>query len=182
MDNPFIIGKNVYLRPLELEDSACYVKWLNDGEITRSLAYMRRFPINMVREKEFIQEKYKSTNDIILGIVFKPDNNLIGSIGLHEINPVNRTAVLGILIGDKNYHNKGLGTEVVKLMLNYGFNTLNLHRISLEVNADNTGAIRCYEKSGFKLEGRLREDYYFDGKYKDKLIMGILKSEQPVSD
>ena len=59
----------------------------------------------------------------------------------------------------------------------WGFDTLNLNRISLRVNDDNTRAIHCYEKVGFQHEGRLRQDNFHDGIYRDTLIMGLLRGD-----
>lgn len=177
MNNPFLISENVYLRTLEKEDADIYVSWVQDWELIKNVPTRFRFPFNTVKEKEYIRNLYQSPDNMVLAIMFKQNNKFIGTAGFGDINPINRSAVFGIIIGDKNYRNKGLGLEVVKVMLNYGFSILNFHRIYLEVNADNTPAIKCYEKAGFKIEGRLREDYYFDREYKDKLIMGILKEE-----
>ena len=92
-------------------------------------------------------------------------------------NEINRTAILGIFIGEKKEQNKGLGAETIKLLLDYGFNYLNLHEISLEVYEFNKRAIKCYEKVGFKECGRKRESKYLNGKYYDIITMDILKSE-----
>ena len=177
MNNPFLISKNVYLRPLEKEDADTFVSWIEDWELVKNIPQRFRFPFNTAKEKEHINNLYKSSDNIVLAIIYKSEEKFIGTTGFGDINPVNRTAVFGLVIGDKNYRNKGLGTEILNLMLKYGFNILNFNRIYLEVNADNIPAIKLYEKAGFKIEGCLRQDYYFDGEYKDKLIMGILKGE-----
>ena len=65
----------------------------------------------------------------------------------------------------------------MKLLLQYGFSTLNLNRIALEVYDSNSRAVRTYEKAGFVLEGRKRQAAYRHGKYSDVLIMSVLRSE-----
>ena len=81
------------------------------------------------------------------------------------------------MIGEKNYWGQGFGTETTSLMLELGFNTLNLQRITLRVFADNERARNVYRKLGFVEEGRLRRDRFFDGEYCDTIMMSILREE-----
>jgi RimJ/RimL family protein N-acetyltransferase len=81
------------------------------------------------------------------------------------------------VIGEKSLWNMGYGTEVMRLMLKHGFNTLNLNRIALEVYENNPRAIRSYEKAGFFLEGRKRQGMYKNGRYIDIFLMSVLRSE-----
>lgn len=175
MKEPFIVGQKVYLRPLEVDDIDNFVTWLNDEEVNKYL--IRTMPLNRVREKEFLEGLYKDNHEIILGIALKANDELIGVIGLHKISLPFRNAEMGIIIGDKSRWSKGYGSEAVRLMLKYGFDQLNLHRVYLTVLDFNLRAIRVYEKSGFKMEGTFREHVYRHGKYCDVLIMGILRDE-----
>lgn len=102
---------------------------------------------------------------------------LIGHISLHDIDHLNRNAFLGIFIGEEEHRNKGYGAEAIRLVLDYGFRTLNLHNIMLSVHADNYAGIACYKKVGFREAGRRREWVYKDGKYIDRVYMDILARE-----
>ncbi len=175
MKYPFIIGKRVYLRPLEIDDADNFVTWLNDEEVNKYL--IRTMPLNKIREREFLEGLYKDNKEVILGIALKANDELIGVIGLHKISLAFHNAEMGIIIGDKSRWSKGYGTEAVGLIVKYGFDQLNLHRIYLTVLDFNLRAIRVYEKSGFKMEGTFREHVYRHGKYCDVLLMGILKDE-----
>ena len=73
---------------------------------------------------------------------------LIGSISLHDIDQINRHAFIGIFIGEEEHRSKGYGAESIRLILGYGFKTLNLHNIMLSVHADNDAGIACYKKVG----------------------------------
>jgi diamine N-acetyltransferase len=86
-------------------------------------------------------------------------------------------AEFGIVIGDKSYWNQGYGTEAVRLLVRFGFHTLNLNRIFLRVYETNPRAIRAYEKAGFTSEGRERQAEFRNGKYIDVLRMSILRAE-----
>ena len=88
-----------------------------------------------------------------------------------------RWGEIGILIGDKEFWNRGYGTDATRALVRWGFDGLNLNRIWLRVYEDNARAIRCYEKVGFRIEGRLRQDRFRDGRYLDTIIMAILRDE-----
>jgi len=171
----FLEGKRIYLSPLEMEDLDRFCGWYNDPKLRRFL--ILPYPTTKMDEKEFIEKKTKSKEDIVLSIVAKKGDRLIGNIGLHQINRVTRCAMLGIAIADLKMTSKGLGTEAMRLMLDYGFRTLNLHRIELFVHGFNTRAQKAYQRIGFVEEGRKREALYTEGKYHDEIIMAILKDE-----
>jgi RimJ/RimL family protein N-acetyltransferase len=175
MRNAFLIGEKTYLRPIDKDDAPTLATWFNDAEVTRYLLWHR--PINVAQEEEFIQKMQASETDLMLGIVTRDGDRLIGCLGLHQTDVRNRHAVFGISVGDKSYWGKGHGTEATRLVLDHAFATLNLNRVWLQVFEFNPRAQRCYEKLGFRHEGRLRQHIYRDGKYCDSLVMGILRSE-----
>ena len=176
MQNPFIVGKKVYLRPRDIADVDPFVMWLNDEEIRQYL--LMSFPLNRITEREYIEKRHsRDDRNIRLGIVLKENNQLIGGIGLSGISVPHRHATLGLFIGDKSCWSKGCGTEAIKLMLGYGFDELNLHRISLSAFDFNKRAMRAYEKAGFTKEGLLHDGIYKNGRYWDVHPMAILESE-----
>ena len=175
MQNPFLIGSTIYLRPLERADAATLLPWVNDPAVTRHLLLHR--PVNLKAEEEFIDHLYQSEQDVHLGIVVRRTGRLVGGCALHRIDAKNRSASLGIFIGAKNAWGRGHGTEALRLLVGYAFDTLNLNRVWLHVFEDNQRAIRCYEKVGFKHEGLLRQDYFRAGRYWNTVVMGILRGE-----
>lgn len=166
----------MYLSPTNVEDGEIYTKWLNDFKVTD---YIGKSSVvcTLEAEKKWLEENNQRQNKIVFAIIDKEKDELIGNCGLYEINTVSRTATLGIFIGEEEGRNKGYGTEVVGLLLDYGFSYLNLHEINLDVIAFNQRAIRCYQKCGFKEYGRRRESYFLNGKYHDIISMDILKNE-----
>ena len=175
MKTPFLIGDRIYLRPLEREDAPLLEVFINDPEVTRTLSVYR--PLNRQHEEEFIDGIAKSEHDIVLAIALKVDDRMIGTTGLHRLNFTDRRAAFGISIGAKDEWNKGYGTEAARLIVRYGFETLNLNRISLLVFETNLRGIRAYEKAGFKREGVLRQAVYRESRYVDVFAYGILKEE-----
>ena len=90
---------------------------------------------------------------------------------------VHRSAELQIRLGEAAERGQGYGTEVVRLLLDFAFKDLNLHRVYLHVFSTNTAVIRVYEKVGFVREGLLRKAAHINGAYVDVLVMGILREE-----
>jgi RimJ/RimL family protein N-acetyltransferase len=175
MKNAFIIGETVYLRPLELDDLHLCQKWMNDPQVRRFISPVH--PLNQLAEKAFLEELHKRPEDIILAIVLQNGDRHIGNTGFHNMNHVDRMAEFGIVIGETDCWQKGCGTETTRLMVDYGFNTLNLHRIYLRVHADNPRGEAVYEKVGFRREGLMRQARFHDGRYHDVILMGILREE-----
>lgn len=173
----FIAGKQVYLRPLEEDDlDGKYLGWLNDPEVNRYLE-SGIFPYTKKELEAFYEALQGSRDQVILAIADAKSNEHIGNVKLGPINWIHRKATLGILVGEKHCWGKGMGTEAIRLTVEYGFFRLNLRRIELGVHADHAAAIRAYEKVGFKIEGRLREGLFSQGQYRDSLWMGLLHSE-----
>jgi RimJ/RimL family protein N-acetyltransferase len=173
----FAEGSLVLLRPLERADlNEHYLGWLNDPEVTR-YTETGTFPTTAEDLENFYRSVTGSKNDVIFAIVDKKSGRHVGNVKLGPIHWLHRSAILGILIGEKEFWGKGIGLEATHLVVEYGFNRLNLHRIELGVFAEHKAAVRCYEKAGFKVEGRMREDLFHDGEYKDRIWMGLLRSE-----
>lgn len=176
-DVGFAEGSSVILRPLEHSDlNERYLAWLNDPEVTR-YTETGTFPSTAEDLETYYRDVNRSKSDVILAIVDKGSERHIGNVKLGSIHWIHRSAIFGILIGEKEFWHKGLGLEATRLMVEYGFERLNLHRVDLGVFAEHEAAVRCYKKVGFKVEGRMREDLYQGGVYKDRLWMGLLRSE-----
>ena len=169
-----IVGERIYLSPRNSEDVELFTEWLNDFSVTDYIGRSQMI-VTLKGEKEFLETE--PDNGIVLVIVTLEENKLIGTISLDNINRVSRTASLGIFIGDKNYRSKGYGTEAIMLILDYGFNYLNLNNIKLDLMEFNERAFNCYKKCGFKEYGRRRKSEFVNGKYYDKISMDILAEE-----
>ena len=169
-----LVGERIYLSPRNLEDVEKYTECMNDFNITD---YTRRSHqiMTIEAEKKYLEEKIDA--EATFSIVDSQEDKLIGTIGLEDINHFRRTAELGIFIGDKEYRSQGYGTEAIKLILDYGFNYLNLNNIKLDLMSFNERALKCYQKCGFKEYGRRRECKFINGKYYDSIEMDILAEE-----
>jgi RimJ/RimL family protein N-acetyltransferase len=178
---PIINGERIRLRAAEKEDIPQFLRWVNDADVAENLLLV--FPISRHEEEQWyasMMERPPSEHVMVIEVkeTKKGEKNIpIGNIQFLEIDWRNRSTEIGIMIGEKSYWNQGYGTEAMRLMINYGFHTLNLHRIWLRVFEQNKRGIRAYEKAGFIHEGKYRQAEYQHGKYQDVLLMSILNDE-----
>ncbi len=168
-----IIGEKVNIRAVERDDLPRYVRWLNDPEVRENLAMF--YPMSLAEEEKWFEDKIlkRDENNKTFAIETK-DGVHIGGTGLDSINWKDRNAEFGIFIGEKDYWNKGYGTDATKTIVKFAFEEMNLARVYLRVYDDNPRAIRVYEKAGFEREGVLKKHIFRKGRYSDVIIMGIL--------
>jgi RimJ/RimL family protein N-acetyltransferase len=166
-------GNKCYLSPLNSRDAGKFTEWLNDLEVTENLTLYSSI-INTENEKIFLETLCKDHN---YSIIDNDTNELIGNCGFLDLDHLNQTAEVGIFIGNKNYWNKGYGTEALTLLVDYGFEALNLHNIGLRVYSFNERAIISYEKAGFKKTGKRREALLRKDERHDIIFMDILCNE-----
>jgi len=169
-----IPGKKTRLRAIECEDIPTFVRWLNDPEVRHYLKIY--LPMSKAEEEEWFERQMEDDSGRVFGIE-TGEGVLIGNVGLSDLDWKNRSAFLGIVIAEKEYWGRGYGSDAIVALLRFAFGEMNLHRIYLSVFDFNQRAIRCYEKCGFRPEGRAREALFRDGRYHDALQMAILRQE-----
>lgn len=169
-----LIGENLYLSPINLEDCNKYTKWLNDMEVSIGLNAV----IKLIDEDtEIISLERLKKSDYNFAIIDLKKDKLLVNTSFVKMDYINRVGEVGIFIGNKNYWNGGYGYEALSLLLDFGFNILNLNNINLRVYSYNNHAINCYKKVGFKECGRLREGKIIGGEKYDVIYMDILARE-----
>lgn len=174
--NEMLEGKLVNLRVVEKGDLEEIMKWVNKKEITKYLSYFL-YPISQEEEEKFIEKALRHNDSEKNLVIETKDKEYLGQINLHNIDWKNMNAELGIVIGKEEYWNKGYGADAIKTLLDYAFHQLNLYKVYLRVFEYNERGIRCYQKCGFKEERRLRKSHFFERKFYDVIIMGLLKEE-----
>jgi UDP-4-amino-4,6-dideoxy-N-acetyl-beta-L-altrosamine N-acetyltransferase len=175
VQTPFFLGPRLYFRPLEREDAPRLAAFVNHPDVRRNLLVHR--PMNTAQEVGFIDTLTASQRDVMFAIVLRDGDRMIGTTGLHDMDFRSRRATFGMLLGEPSEWGKGYGSEATRMVLDYGFGTLNLNRVQLEVLEHNVAGLRAYEKAGFRREGVMRQHHYVDGAYVDTVVMGILRSE-----
>lgn len=166
--------QHISLTPLAVDDLPLLFEWINDRE--QVLFNGPYKPVHWDQHKAWF-ESIQARKDVVIFGIRLENRKLIGSCQLHSINPIHQSAELQIRIGETEERGHGYGTEAVRLLLDFAFKDLNLHRVYLNVFANNVRAIRAYEKAGFSREGLLRGAAYIDGNYLDVIVMGILRDE-----
>jgi RimJ/RimL family protein N-acetyltransferase len=168
-----LAGNRCYLSPMDENDAEKFTEWLNDLELIINLQ-MYNGVINVENERRFLGDLSKEQNYSIIDF---ENDELIGICGLLDIDHLNQTAEAGIFIGNKNYWNRGFGSEALTLLLDYGFKALNLNNVMLKVYSFNKRAIKSYEKVGFKLIGNRRNALKRGRATHDVLFMDILEKD-----
>jgi len=180
-----LFSERLRLRAAERSDIPLFLNWINDPEVTENLVII--LPFSSTEEETWYEAMLKRPVEEHVMVIevkepiadasetfnWKP----IGNIQLMDFNWRIRKAEVGIMIGEKDQWDKGYGTEVLKLMLSHGFNTLNLNRIWLQVYEKNLRGITAYQKAEFKAEGRMRQAHYQHGNYYDIIIMSVIRDE-----
>lgn len=174
----FLAGEHVSLRAVEENDYAHLARWINDSVFSYYLFY-GQLPMNVEQAGAMFRQQVESPSNVVfmMEVMEKRKKKPIGITGLYDIHPRSLKAEFRVHIGETDYWGKGLGLETTQLMMFYGFDRLNLHRISLGVTAENVAALSTYIKAGFIKEGVIRDGMYRNSRYYDDVLFGILRDE-----
>jgi RimJ/RimL family protein N-acetyltransferase len=174
---PMIAHGSIYLRPAEREDIPLFVGWFNDYATSRALAI--RAPMSITAEEQWYERAVANQGKDGYHFVGcrLADDRAVGTVGLFDLDLVNGSAALGITIGAAADRGKGHGTDMLKALIAFGFDTLRLERIELDVYDFNDGAHRLYRRVGFVDEGVARHRIFREGRYRDLYRMSILAGE-----
>lgn len=170
-------GEKVRLREYRREDIPLAQAYINKAEMKRLLSGSP-FLLTLWDEEKFITSLSASQgSNYSFAIETLAEGHYIGGCGFNRLDWKNRNCEIGIFIGDEEYQNKGFGTDAMKILIRLCFNQLNLYKVGLNVLSYNERALKVYRRLGFKEEGRLRQERFFDGAYHDLIIMGLLREE-----
>jgi RimJ/RimL family protein N-acetyltransferase len=173
----FLRGRRVRLRPLERVDLPRYQELFSDPEINLFYGGLG-VPENLAKLQRRYEAGEYDTTDRFLLLVIEAEGTIIGAIVLRNTeNLPSRSATFGILIGDPAYLDRGYGSEASALLLDYAFAILGYHKINLDLFEYNARAQAIYEKLGFVVEGRRRENHWSRGRFWDDILMGVTAEE-----
>jgi RimJ/RimL family protein N-acetyltransferase len=146
--------------------------WANDPDIMRLMNRQR--PVS-ASEHEAWFESIRQRDDCAFFAVETSEPAVhVGNVWLWAIEPRHHKAELRIVIGEPSARGKGVGTEAIELLCRHGFERLGLHRIYAHVLAINPAARRAFERSGFHLEGTLRDDRWTGECFTDTYVLARL--------
>ncbi|NLY92043.1 MAG: GNAT family N-acetyltransferase [Firmicutes bacterium] len=169
-----LVGKRVYLSPINPDDAEIYTKWMNDLKISIPLGNASSL-YSLPKEKEVLEEL--ANEGYNFAIVELTTDRLLGNCSLFELDLIHRRAQLGIFLGEKEDWGKGFGTEAIQLLLEFGFKIIGLHNIMLKVFSFNKRAIEVYRKIGFTEIGRRTQSFQINNQWFDELYFQILSTE-----
>jgi RimJ/RimL family protein N-acetyltransferase len=169
-----IRGQRIQLRTTVKSDMELKVKWYNDPEVNRTLILPEKLELQKTYDWFERSQKDESRQDWVIETV---DGNAIGVVGIKEINKSNRSGLLYIVIGEKEYWGKGLGLETELWAIHYCFKHLNLHRVLGTAVEHNAASIAVIRKVGFHHDGTFRDEYFADGRFYDVHRYSILRDE-----
>ena len=166
-------GKKTILRPIKLSDAPNFVKWSCDSGVNK---FTTRRKSNKKEIEKWIKGIPKDKSQKQFSIETQEGKH-IGSTQLLEINSKDKNALFAIMIGDKDYWSSGYGYDASRLLIDLAFKKMKLHKLYLNVYDYNKRAIRLYKKLGFKIEGTRRENIFYNNKFHDEYLMGLLVKE-----
>ncbi len=171
----FLRGKKVILRPYQKDtDLPLMLRWVNDPELTRFLTMWH--PMTEPMETASLDRLSQSEEDIFL-VIETLEGVPIGSVGLHRINWINRTALTGAMIGEKQYWGKGYGTDAKMQLLFFAFHRMNLRAIRSSVIAYNVRSHKALLKQGYRQVGVYPKWFFREGKYHDEILFVLTKKD-----
>lgn len=171
---PISTGDHIYLRRLVPSDkSQRYLSWLNDPEVQKYSSRRGR-TLSMEDMAHFLEFVHFS-RDLHLAILTNDNHLHIGNIALNRIDGTNRSAALTTMMGDRSYWDKGLEIEAIRLLIDYAFNDLKLHRLYAASSSPSFNSI--IKKLNWVQEGVDREAFLTNGVYEDYIRWSILESE-----
>lgn len=162
----------VLLRAIEEDDAAVLMDLINDPEVENAV-YGWSYPVSLASQKKWIAN-LSNDSTVRYAIVF--DEKTVGVAIISSIDMKNRTGNMNIKLV-KAARGKGVATRVVKLMIQYCFDELNLHCLTANVIERNSESRKLWEKLGFRQDGILRDRVFKNGKYHNAIAYSLLKEE-----
>ena len=176
-DTAFIKGVQIYLREVQISDvNVNYYGWINDPEVTRYLE-VRNIPQSPENIKKYVQAMDGNADEIFLAICLREDGHHVGNIKLGPINWLHRFAEVSLVIGEKQFWGKGIGTEAVRLVSHFAFDVLNLHKLKSGCYEENIGSTKAFLKAGFVQEGILKSQWYLNGRHRNEIVLGLCRED-----
>lgn len=157
---PTLETERCIIRPFTPEDAPAFFEVMRHEQVTR---YIGQKPMASVEDAvarlQRFQRVYDQQEGLVWAVVLRENNQLIGNVLLWNLNSAHYRAEVGYILGPE-WWGKGLMTEVVTRVLDFGFDTMGLHSIEAQTDPDNAASRRVLEKLGFVLEAHYHENYY----------------------
>jgi RimJ/RimL family protein N-acetyltransferase len=176
-DKPVLHGDRVTLRPVRAGDAAGL--FVIDDETRRLTGTFKDPDWTLERLEQWYISRAAHDDRIDLSIVERATGEWAGEVVLNELDVRNQSCGFRIALQGPRFYGRGLGSEATRLVTDYAFDVVGLHRIELEVYDFNPRARHVYEKAGFVREGTKRDALRWDGQWVDCHLMAMLARDRP---
>ena len=175
---PQLETDRLILREMMLDDVEFYFRHFNNNKIVEGSCHPGPESFEAAKEEleRYCKTPFKENRGIRWGIVRKGSKELIGTCGYYDWDKTARRAEIGYDL-DPACWGQGIMTEALRTMLVYGFEKMELNRIQAIIDSKNTRSIKLVQRLGFKKEGVLRQNSYFNGQFRDDVIFSLMKKE-----
>jgi len=179
-----LVGELIHLRALEPTDLNQLYKWENDSTIWSVSGTL--VPFSKFVLEEFVTQVHQdiyTNKQLRLMIDLKyfdeadedETTRSIGCVDLFDFDPKNKRAGIGILIADKADRGRGYATEALHLIMDYGFEVLDLHQIYSNIRVENESSVSLFKRAGFEVTGLKQDWIYEQGKFYDEYTLQLIK-------
>lgn len=165
-------GLNCVMRPLEMSDVEGVMTWINDPDVVKNLQNFNKV-FTIEGEAQYILKMLSSKDDFVFSFFERGTGKYIGQGGIHQISWQNKLGRLSLII-KREYWNKKYAQEAIPLLIEYAFKELGLHKLWLMVYQTNQKGLYLYQKLGFQEEGRLIDEYFWQGHYHTMVRMAMI--------
>jgi diamine N-acetyltransferase len=169
-------GDKVVLRAIERDDLERLWEISNDPEVHSRVFEEPFTPQSFERlEAQYEDDAGQGGRDSA-AFVIEAEDDVVGRCELFQFDAASRTCRIGLTI-DREYWGRGYGKDAASTLVDYAFHHHNMRKVWLDVLADNDRAVALYKSLGFIEEGRLVEQSWSDGAYRDLIYMGLFKKD-----
>jgi RimJ/RimL family protein N-acetyltransferase len=165
----------VYLRELAKSDLDRTLDWMNRSEIRTAIR--NRGPVTLESQEAWFERLRKTRDKVVYAICLTEDHQHVGNLSLDQIDPDDRNARFSIFIADEGARERGIGSRAMRLLMLDAFHNRGLVKIWCKTTAGNQKVLDFYTKLGFQVEGNWRHHECIDGKFVDKILLGLLSTE-----
>ena len=171
----YLEGSRILLRPIKDTDTDHIIEWRNNESIRKFFIYQQ--PFTKEGHEKWLKEMIGTQNGFQFIVVDRESGRDIGSTYLRDYDRIHNKIEYGIFLSDTETTGHGLGTEALKLTVQFAFQELHVHKITGRIFSDNVRSLRVSEKAGFQKEALLKDEVLVQGRYRDLVLVGQINPE-----
>lgn len=171
-----IYGETVYLRPITVKDTDRIITWRNSEAVRPYFIYQK--PFTREGHENWLKTMIDSGKGFQFIVCMQDGDKPIGCTYLRDYDKENNKIEYGVFLGSEEVKGKGIGTEILKLTLQFAFGQLKVHKVFARVFSDNQASLKSFIKGGFVKEAYLKDEVYINGQYRDIVLLGMINPEE----